>query len=165
MEKLNLEYFERYAEERRIINEATSESLNKEIYTEFGNLFAHLSDAFSMQAKKGSADGAGNVSDFLRKAEVSIQKVKDKVKASSRIKGGERFPGETKKILGEISNSLDKISERITNNIVPGIFVGLPQAPEEETTDELDFDADTEVAPEEVKEESVKPKKTRKKIF
>lgn len=158
MEKLNLEYFERYAEEKRIINEATSESLNKEIYTEFSNLFAHLSDAFGMQAKKGNVDGSGNVGDFLRKAEVSIQKIKDKVKSSSKIKTDEKFGSDTKKVLGEISNSLDKISERVSNNIVPALIIS--NEPQEEPED-LTFDAD-EVEPEPVAEESFKPKKGRK---
>jgi hypothetical protein len=162
MEKFNLEYFDRYAEERRIINEATSESLNKEIYTEFGNLFAHLSDVFSMQNKKGDVTGAGNASDFLRKAEVSIQKIKEKVKSAGKIKGDEKFDSNMKKVLGELSTSLDRVSERITNVIVPSIVSDVQiQAPSEPTEEEPTFD-DEELPP--VKEESVKQKR-RTKIF
>lgn len=170
MEKFNLEYFETYAQEKRVINEASSESLTKEIYEDYADLFDSLSDVFDFQKKKGTVHGKEAVYDLLKGIKSKVNTIMNKTKAISKVESDESFSDNSvaKKALAEIAVSLANISSKITGGkgsstaVIPALMVSNIDMSEPEPTEEMPIDNEEEFeAP--VKQESIKPK--RKKIF
>jgi hypothetical protein len=106
-------YIEKRIDESKVLNEATSIQVTKEAYLELHTAIDSLSDVFTLMNKKGVVDGGGMVPDLLRKVEVAIQKAKDKTKVAGKQKSTDKFEPSTKKVLGEIGSSLEKIAERL----------------------------------------------------
>jgi len=106
-------YIEKRIDESKVLNEATSIQVTKEAYLELHTAIDSLSDVFTLMNKKGVVDGGGMVPDLLRKVEVAIQKAKDKTKVAGKQKSADKFEPSTKKVLGEIGSSLEKIAERL----------------------------------------------------
>lgn len=106
-------YIDKRIDENKVLNEAKSIQVTKEAYLELSTAIDALSDVFTLMNKKGVADGGGMVPDLLRKVEVAIQKAKDKTKIVGKEKNVEKFEPSTKKVLGEVGSSLEKIAERV----------------------------------------------------
>lgn len=106
-------YIDKRIDENKVLNEAKSIQVTKEAYLELSTAIDALSDVFTLMNKKGVADGGGMVPDLLRKVEVAVQKAKDKTKIVAKEKNVEKFEPATKKVLGEVGSSLEKIAERV----------------------------------------------------
>lgn len=134
-----LKHIEKKLEEKKYLTEATQIDVTKEALTSLASAFDSLSDAFSMMSKKGNVDGGGVISDFLRKAELSIVKAKDRVKASAKFKGEEKFDGNQKKAIGEMATSLEGMSRKMKTVVDSfGVEAVEPVQPiEEPVIDEL----------------------------
>lgn len=113
------ELVENEINKKKMLNEATETELSKEIIELYGNLFDHLSDFARDVSSKATLDGNGKVSEDLRDAEVTIQKIKKILKTVSGSKTKERLGSDVKKIFGEIANSLEKIRDRFQNELLP----------------------------------------------
>ena len=113
------ELVENEINKKRMLNEATETELSKEIIELYGNLFDALSDTARDCASKATLDGNGKVSEDLRTAEVTIQKIKKILKTVSGSKTKEKLGSDVKKIFGEIANSLEKVRDRFQNELLP----------------------------------------------
>lgn len=151
-------FIEKRLDEQKMLNEATAVEVTKEAYTSLYSALDSLSDAFTWMAKKGTVDGGGEVPGSLRKTEVAIQKAKDKIKASMKEANGEKFEPATKKVLGEIGNSLEKLAERV-KLLVDSLDSAVEEIPVEEP--ELPFAGEEEPVEDEILPE-VKPKGRKK---
>ena len=109
------DYIESELAHKEVLEEASQIENIQSAYTSLFSVFDSLSDAFAMMARKGSVDGGGEVPGYLRKAENALVAAKDRIKSSMKYKSEDKFDPMTKKTLGEIGNSLEKIAERCKN--------------------------------------------------
>ena len=106
---------ERELAEKEVLEEASHLETVQNAYNSLSIVFESLSDAFSLMARKGTVDGGGEVPSYFRKAEVALVSAKDRIKHSIKNKSEDRFDPLAKKALGEISLSLEKLSEKCKN--------------------------------------------------
>lgn len=114
-------YIEESVEQKRLLNEASEVDLSKEVFESYIKLFTSLSNAFLMMNNSASIDGDGNVSDQLRKAELAIADIKKKMKVVKNSKDKVTLDSGVKKSLGEITNSLKVLKDKIEKSIIPSI--------------------------------------------
>jgi hypothetical protein len=158
MEKFNLEYFEAAAEERRIINEATSESLTVEILEGYSAIFNHLFNAFVSMKTNGNVNGGTVVGPLLKKIKSTTNTVMNKTDAASKLNGEEFEDNKVvKDAFNDIINSITNIKKKFEKTIIPSILATHVEEEPEETIEEPTIEEPTQ-------EESLKPKR-RKKIF
>lgn len=130
-------YIEESVEQKRLLNEASEVDLSKEVFESYMKLFTSLSNAFLMMNNSASIDGDGNVSDQLRKAELAIADVKKKMKVVKNSKDKVTLDSGVKKSLGEITNSLKALKDKIEKSIIPSIAPAIE--PVADTTEDDPF--------------------------
>ena len=116
MEKFDLEYFENYAEERKIINEAKTESLTVEIMNDYANVFKSLSDIFDFMKKNGNIHGDGKVADQLKNVKSKFNTLFNKTVAAQRLSADDELLSHknVKDGLKDLSTSMLLNAGRIT---------------------------------------------------